>query len=524
MNERRGFVSHAWTFGSLTFVSRCAGLVRDAVCSRVFGASPVWSAFATAFVIPNVFRRLFGEGALSAAFVPRYTQLTKHDAEMSDRFASLVLAGVLALLGGVVIVTVVALGFVLANTPAVAEERRLLLTLLMVMLPFAPLVCATAVAGAMLQTHGRFVPSAAAPILLNACIIVAALLFGTGEGVHLARASIAVAISVTIAGVLQLAWCVWRLRGVVRWRRGFGEAGTHARKMLITMGPAAIGLGAVSLGTLIDAAIAGYPVAVGPTIAGAEYPLDQSAAGVLYYAQRLYQFPLGVFSIAIATAVFPALSRDADEPDAFAETFRRGLRLSVFIALPAAVGLVLVREPIVQVLFGGGRFDEENAARVSWALAGYAGATAAAGVTHVVNRAFYARGDTMTPMKIGIATVALNGVLSATLVWWLREFGIALATAIAGCVQGALLLIVLDRRFGAKRLIDAAVIRAAARVAGASIVMGAAVVLVGVVTPEGDALQLGARVLGGAVAFAMVAWLLRADEMGWLVAAIRRRG
>jgi putative peptidoglycan lipid II flippase len=244
--------------------------------------------------------------------------------------------------------------------------------------------------------------------------------------------------------------------------------------------PVLIGMGTLQLGTLLDGLLAGWPVIVGPTLPFAiTYPMNAGAAAVLFFASRLYQFPLGVFGIAIATAVFPALSRQADEPRAFVATLRRGLRTSAFMGFPATIGLLLVAHDASAVIYLGGQFGPDDLARVTRALMAYAPAVWAYSLTHVLTRAFYATGNTRLPMRLGIATVCLNLTLNLILMWSMAESGLALATSISAMVQCAVLM-----RLAAARLphdgtpfFDPTTARALAWCVLASVAMGAGVLV-----------------------------------------------
>lgn len=435
-----GIGRHARIFGGLTLVSRVAGLVRDATIAATLGATAVSSAFFTAFMIPNIFRRLFGEGALTAAFLPKYAEIQRDDPLAAERFASLTLRMTSALLWGLTALIELALiAIVLIFDPQ--GDSRLVVALLAVMLPFMPLVCLTAIRGAILQSHGRFGPSGGAPIILNLAMIAALM---AGAWVLLlpeTQLAVMLACAVVLAGVIQLAWCAIEQR-TLDTPRTKGRAHPEDWRRLGAMGrlliPVLIGLGATQLGLLIDTAIAAYPLA-SPTILGAQYPLETNAASSLYFAQRLYQLPLGVFSIAIATAAFPKLSREAATPAEFAKTLCMGLRLSLYIGIPAAVGLAVLAEPVVRSLYLSEAFTSEDATRVAWLLLAYCAIIPAAGVTHMLSRAFYAKQQMRTPMKVGIAAVALNIVLSASLMWPLGPAGLALASSIAAIFQATTL-------------------------------------------------------------------------------------
>ncbi|MEM1167048.1 MAG: murein biosynthesis integral membrane protein MurJ [Planctomycetota bacterium] len=507
--ENNRFAGHARTFAGITLLSRVSGLLRDAVCARVFGASAVWSAFVTAFIVPNLLRRLFGEGALAAAFIPSYAQLIKHRPELAPALASFTVAlllvglGALALIGELVV-------FVAVTVLDPSDTARLTAICLMVMLPYMPLVCTTAILGGMLQTHGRFAPHAAAPIILNACMIGAVSIAVFALDLALDQAAIAVALGVLVAGALQLAWCAAALRPFVRWTEALDGIAPAARETFRRFLPAMLGMGTLQLGVLIDGLIAGWPVTVGPTIAGVAYPLDESAAAVLYYASRLYQFPLGVFGIAVATAVFPLLASQADDGASYTETLRRGIRLSLFISMPASAGLVAVAEPAAGVIYGADAAIDRVAGTLRW----YAMAVWAYSLNHLLTRAFFARGDTRTPAVIGVGAVVLNLVLNLVLIWPMAEQGLALATAIGAMVQTGVLAVVLTTRT-TETIFDPGVYRSiACSAAGALACLGAAWA-VGAALDLGWLPRLVAMVVAGGGAYVVLMLVARRPELGW---------
>lgn len=520
------FVRHARTFAALTLVSRILGLVRDALLVRALGVSSVCTAFNIAFQVPNTFRRLFGEGALSAAFIPEYAQLSKHDPALAARFASLNI-GLLSLGLGALVVLIEA-GLVatllLADVP---EQGRLALVLLSIMLPFMPLVCVTAILGGMLQTHGRFGAQAGAPIILNVCMIAAAWGWGYAMDAGQAITALAVSGAVTVAGALQVAWCLWDLRKFAHWTRVVTGAGEATRRMLRRMGPMVVGLGAVQIGTLIESwLLVGWPLYFGSTIFGWAYPLDGSSGAALYNAQRLYQFPLGVFGIALATAVFPLLARQADEPLAFAATLRRGLRLALFIGLPATTGLLFVAQDLTATVYLGREVTPADASRMAQVLMMYAAMVGAYSVTHVLTRAFYARGDTALPARISIFSVVLGLALGAGLMWPLGERGLALAASIAAVVQLILLARAGHGRFsaGAGGLFDRTTIRGILRTSACVTVMLGALLLGARLWPAPEqqdwsnhALRLAIWSGLGLLVFAATSLALCRQEISWLL-------
>jgi putative peptidoglycan lipid II flippase len=559
------FEKHARTVTLLTFISRVTGLARDAALARIFGVTATMDAFWLAFLVPNLFRRLFGEGALSAAFLPVFSQLDRDDPAVARQLATLTVSLLVIVLGGI---TLLGEGVLLALS-ARADHGHLAVWLMMVMLPYMPMVCLVAILGAMLQVRGRFGPTAAAPIILNLCLITAALMGGTltamvpagnegaGEVVHIGI----VAASVIVAGTVQLAWSLLALRRAAPGSGAGARAGGGSwwagplracragleplKRVLAQAGPMFVGLGILQINTFIDGLIASYPTTFGPTIFGYDFPLDPGALTALNNAQRLYEFPLGVFGIAIATAIFPALARVASrarggdgasgarpgagakpgavgDDEAFADILRRGLRLVVFIGLPASAGLVLVRRPLTAVILQGGDFTAADTQRVAFILLGYAPAIWAYSMTHVLTRASYARGDSMTPVKVAAGMVALNLALNLTLIWTpLKEAGLAWSTAMCAAVQ-VVVLLMLTRRYAA-HVIDRAVMQSWLRTVAASGLMGAAVWLVASYLPDAmtswsnAAISLTAMVVCGGVVMAAAAGALRMAELRWAV-------
>ncbi|MEE9211161.1 MAG: murein biosynthesis integral membrane protein MurJ [Phycisphaeraceae bacterium] len=537
------FVANAVTVSFLTFVSRLTGLVRDAVLGWAFGLTGVLSAFMVGFMVPNLFRRLFGEGALSAAFIPNYTQALRNDPAMARRLASLCLAVLLIVTAGLTLVGELLLAGLSAARPWTADSS-LAIRLTMIMLPYMPMVCLVALVGGMLQVHGRFGAPAAAPILLN-LIVIGAVLFAV-SGVRgdqpLRLAMPVVAVGVLVAGVAQLIWqfaALLRFETLtLRWR----GAGAGLRPIVVMMLPMVVGLAVFQINALLDTLIAFglAPAEDGPStfqLLGMTigYPIaDKGAAAALTFGQRLYQFPLGVFGVAIATAIFPALAHAAPVQaqgasgapavsrgdDDFRTILQHGLRLTMFIGLPSSVGLMIVRLPLTRLIFEYGAFDSAASHRVADILACYASAVWAYSMTHVMTRAFYAVKDATTPLKISVAMVAFNLALNLALIWPLGAKGLALSTAISAALQVVLLLRA-GRRY-VERPVDAGVWRGWARSALLVAVMAAVLVPVLIVfdpstlSRGGLALLLATMVGFGAAIYLGGAVVLRCPELTWL--------
>ncbi|HLO40446.1 MAG TPA: murein biosynthesis integral membrane protein MurJ [Phycisphaerales bacterium] len=463
----------------VTLLSRVGGLARDVLVARLFGDTALGSAFSAGFAIPNLFRRLLGEGALSAAFIPEYAQAQKESREAADRFSSRTILWLGVVTGLLTVISELALLGILLLAPGDAD-RQMSLRLIMIMLPFMPFICVTALLGGMLQIHGKFGPAASGPLLLNGFIIVVGLWHVLRGETGSPRVAEALGVATALSGITQAMTFAWLLRGRASWRTDWQAERPRARRMWTKMLPALIGLGTLQLNTFLDQVIAMWPVWVGPLFLGFKYPLDESSNILIASAQRLYQFPLGVFGIAVATAVFPLLSRHADAPGPFGDALRRGLSLSFFIGFPASVGLILVNHDLVAALYGAGRhsgggFSAEGVARTSAVLSGFAPAIWAYSVNHVFTRAFYAKGDTRTPMYVAMAMVGLNLCMNLTLIWWLREAGLAWATSVCAMLQSVILGL-LCRRHVHTDCIDRGVVISIGKTLLVSAVMAAAVV------------------------------------------------
>ncbi|MGV6814365.1 MAG: murein biosynthesis integral membrane protein MurJ [Phycisphaerales bacterium] len=510
------------TVAGLTLVSRVLGLCRDLVTARVFGDTAVGSAFAAAFAIPNMFRRLFGEGALSAAFLPEYTRMADDDPGKADAFASLTI-GLLAMATGLIALVIELALLVVVMMSSGDPERVYSIHLVMVMLPFMPMICVAAILGGMLQSHGRFGPWAAAPILLNLCMIAAALPYFFVNGADASLWAYPIGIAAVVSAGFQVLWSLWALRGRVKWTTGVGQARTEAKAMLWRMVPVLIGLGTLQLNSFADTVIAMYPNWVGPTALGHAYPLDESSNAVLFYAQRLYQFPLGVFGIAVATAAFPALSRVANDKERFGEMLRRGVRLSLFIGLPASVGLVLVGPSLLKVMYSGfgDGFSDSGILRAGAVLTGYGVAVWAYSLNQLFTRAFYAVGDTKTPMKIALVMVGFNVVLNLMLIWWLKEAGLAWSTAICAVGQTVGLVIAAKNKLGWR--LDQGPFRPYRLILGGSLAMGLLLWAAMIVYQEQQIWGFSlVRVLAltglGAAIYGVWSIVWNMDELGWLIA------
>jgi putative peptidoglycan lipid II flippase len=461
------FVAHTRVVSALTLLSRLFGLVRDAVLARVFGLSGVYDALEIAFKVPNLFRRLFGEGALSAAFIPLYARLDRGDPTAAQRFAVVVISGLMAALMLLALVIAAAL-WTIAWASDLDQRGELVLRLAGVAIFYMPLICTAAVLGGLLQVHHRFGVVAFSPVLNNIALIAGAVLgyhvlFGRDE---LNAVAMVLAAVLVLSGAVQVIWALAAIRAhgiglgsmlaIARnWRAATRspEVRQPLRDLWRTALPMALGLAVFQINTLLDSLIALFFSATsqtGPTmnLAGLEleYPMQVGAVAALGRAQLLYEFPHGVFGIAVATAIFPALARAAHDAPQFAALLRQGLRLTMFIGLPASVGLILLRDQLCwAIFFPGGELTPDAPGRIAWILLGYAAAVWAYSTNMVLTRAFYARGDTITPMRLSLGLVGANLLLNLILIWPLGAAGLAWSTALCASAQTVLLLLLVRR-------------------------------------------------------------------------------
>jgi len=421
-----------------TFLSRILGFIRDMAIAGFFGAGMAADAFFVAFRIPNLLRRLFAEGSLTIAFIPVFTEYLQKDGEAAAfqmarsafRLISLILASaaVMGILLAPVIVRVMAPGFIL--TP---EKLSLTIGLTRFMFPYIFFIGLVALCMGILNAMGHFAAPALAPVFLNLSMIVAVLFISP----LLHNPVYGLAIGVLLGGILQLALQIPFLiqSGVFFWQAA-SLFHPGLKRVGILMLPAVFGAAVYQVNILVGTLLASL--------------LPQGSVSYLYYADRLVQFPLGIFAIAAATAVLPSFSKYAANKDkaALNETFGYAMRLVSFITIPAMVGLILLREPIVGLLFQRGAFDARATSMTAQALLYYGLGLWAFSAVRIVVSLFYALQDTRTPVKMAAISIAVNIVLGATLMWPMKHGGLALATSVASMVNLALLISVLSKTVG----------------------------------------------------------------------------
>jgi len=449
----------AATIGGYTMASRVLGFVRDILTAAFLGASPLADAFFVAQRLPNLFRSLFAEGAFSAAFVPLFAGMIAHDGKsVAKRFAEdslsvLLTALLIFLLVGEIfapnLLDILAPGF-----RADSDKFALTVGLTRITFPYLLFISLTALQGGILNSVWRFAETAATPMLLNIFLIGALVLLRPISGQALAWA-------LSLSGFAQFLWLM-----VSCHRAGLGlslplpRLTPEVKRMLKLMLPGVFGAGVTQLNLVVSTAVASL--------------LPTGAVSYLYYADRLDQLPLAVVGIAVGTAILPSLSRQVrlGDDEGAKHTQNRGLELALFLTLPAAVGLGVAAWPIMTVLFQRGAFGPVEANATAAALAAYAGGLPAFVLIKVMTPGFFARHDTATPVKVAIAAMATNLVLTVGLglVLPFRHVGVASATSIAGWVNALALMVLLHRR--GHFTLDARSRRIVPRIAVASLGMG----------------------------------------------------
>jgi len=424
------------TVSSFTFLSRIFGFVRDMLVAAYLGAGPIADACFVAFKMPNFFRRLFAEGAFNAAFVPLFSAKLIDEGKTSALlFAGSVMSIMTTFLVVFVIIFQIAMPWLMyVFAPGFADDAEkfgLAIDLTRVTFPYLLFISLVSLLGGVLNSMGRFAAVAATPIILN-LFLIGALLLATP---YLPNAGYAFVWGVFLAGIGEFLWLVYACH-----REGFTfyltkpRISPSVRRLLKLMVPGAIGAGVLQINQLVDVVIASL--------------LPTGSISFLYYADRVHQLPLGVVGVAVGTALLPVLShqiRSGDDKNALS-SMNRAIEVALLLTLPGAAALLVIGQPIVSTLFERGAFDSGATLATTQALMAYSLGLPAYVLIKVLAPGFFARQDTSTPVKIGIACVFLNLGLNLTLMHIFAHVGIAMATAISGWVNAGLLLIFLYKR------------------------------------------------------------------------------
>jgi len=438
MSEQKGILKAAGILGSATMLSRVLGMVRDMVISRLFGAGMATDAFFAAFQIPNMLRRFFAEGALTAAFVPTFSEtLVQEGDERARELANIcfslltMVVALITLLGIIFSPAIISLMF--PGFHAMPGKFELTVLLNRIMFPYLFFISLVALCMGILNTVRHFFTPAISTVFLNIAMILAALVLRPFFEYPIT----ALAVGVLIGGLVQLL-----LQLPVLWKKGFPVrlrftlSDPKVNKIALLMLPATVGVGVYYLN-----------ITVGNILASL---LPQGSVSYLYYAQRLFEFPQGVFTVSVAQAVLPAMSRQAAAGDlaAMKDSLNYGVRLTLFVTIPALIGLVVCAEPLMTLLFMGGQFSYAMAQQSALALTYYATGLSCVALVRVLAPAFYALKDTKTPVVTAFIAFLLNLGFSLWLMGPLKHGGLALASSLSALGNMLLLFWLLRRKTG----------------------------------------------------------------------------
>lgn len=425
----------------MTVLSRILGLVRDIVFARFFGTKMVMDAFFVAFKIPNIFRRFFAEGAFSQAFVPVFSEYdekctAQEVKELVDRVTGtlglvLFVMTVVGIVAAPALISVFAMGWVWSPVPGDADKFVLAVDMLRLTFPYLFFVSLVALCGGILNTYQRFAAPAFAPVLLNVVLIS----FAAFIAPYYSRPGLALAAGVFAAGVVQLLFLLpFLARLKVLPRPRWGGAHPGVRKIGRLMVPAIFGSSVAQINILFDTLIASF--------------LVTGSISWLYYSDRLMEFPLGVFGVALATVILPNLSRHhaSESAQAFSSMLDWAMRLALLIALPATIGLFILAGPVLTTIFYGGQFDANDVDMAVPSLMAYSIGLTGFIFVKVLAPGFFARQDTKTPVRIGIIALVVNMILNVLIVvpwvrsgWAAPHAGLAIATSCSAFLNAGLL-------------------------------------------------------------------------------------
>ncbi len=417
----------AVTVGGMTLISRVLGFVRDIIIARIFGASVEADAFFVAFKIPNFFRRLTAEGAFSQAFVPVLADVRHKEGETATH---LLLDAVWTRLS-LFLLTLTLLGIVLAEpimllfAPGFAHDARLPLSvdMLRITFPYLLLISLTAMLAAVLNSYSRYWEPAFNPVWLNVVMIAAVWLLAPMLDVP----AMSLAYGVLIAGFIQLAWVWWAL-SPIGWRPHWTLVKHDGvSRILRNMAPALLGVSVAQINLLVSTILASFLIA--------------GSVSWLYYADRLMEFPVGIFGVALATVVLPSLSKARSEEnwDSYNKTLDLALRLIWVVGLPATVALSLLAKPLMLTLFGYGAFTTTDAINSAHALSAYGIGLLGFLAVKILAPAFYAREQMRVPVQVSVVALIVNLVLALLLIEPLAHIGLALAVSVSALLNAGLL-------------------------------------------------------------------------------------
>ena len=518
MSEKSNIARAAGILGSATMLSRIMGMLRDMVVSRLFGAGLATDAFFAAFQIPNMLRRFFAEGALTAAFVPTFsTTLTLRGDEKARELANICFTLLTIVMAGITLAGIIFSPYIVGLMfPGFrAEPGKFELTVLLnrLMFPYIFFISLVALCMGILNTVRHFFTPAISTVFLNISMIVGALCLSGFFEVPIT----ALAVGVLLGGFIQLI-----IQLPVLWQKGFpirpnfDFSNPEVHRIALLMLPSVFGVGVYYLNITVSAILASL--------------LPEGSVSYLYYAQRLFEFPQGIFTVSVAQAVLPSMSIQAGEGDmdGMKESLSFALRLTLFITIPAMAGLMACSTPILSLLFMGGAFDYSTVVNSAEALLYYSLGLTFVALTRVLAPAFYALNDTKTPVITAFIAFILNLCLSLALMGPLKHGGLALATTLSACGNMLMLLWFLRRKIGSFG--GRSIMLTGLKSLMATVPMTAAVLYACTLTDWSLAghKMLKCGVLGGAIASGVLIYivsvrLLRSEEMASALLMLRKK-
>lgn len=518
MSEKRNILRAAGVLGGATMLSRIMGMVRDMVQARLFGAGFATDAFVAAFAIPNMLRRFFAEGAMTSAFVPIFSEtLTRKGEEQARELANICFTLLTIVMAALTIAGILfsplIVGLMFPGFHAVPGKFELTVLLNRLMFPYLFFISLVALCMGILNTLRHFFTPAISTVFLNISMILAALLL---------RGFFEIPITALAVGVLAGGFMQLLLQLPVLYRKGFPIRprlvfdNPEVRRIMLLMLPAIFGVGVYYLNITVSAILASL--------------LPQGSVSYLYYAQRLFEFPQGIFTVSVAQAVLPSMSRQASEGDmaGMKESLAFGLRLTLFITIPAMAGLLVCSTPIFSLLFMDGAFDYAKVVNSAQALVYYSLGLSFVALTRVLAPAFYALKDTRTPVWTAFIAFLLNFAFSLALMGPLKHGGLALATTISACCNMLLLLWFMRRKigqFGGRRIVISAMKSLAAALPMVVSVFYACRLadwsLTGHKMLKGAV--LGGAIMSGLAVYGLCARLLRSEEVLEALAMLKRK-
>lgn len=486
-----------------TFTSRILGYIRDLLIADRFGASLVSDAFFAAWRIPNTLRELLGEGALSAAFIPVFTEYLKtKNKKHAFQLASLIINGLL-----IISILITLLGIIFAPLiitiilPGFIEKKdvfHLTVTLTRIMFPFTIFICLGALVMGILNSCQHFTLPAFAPAFLNLCLISAIFILCP----LFDEPILGLSIGLLIGGLVQLLVQIPALiREKMEYRLILDFLHPGVKKVILLMLPRALGAGITQLNTIISNSLASF--------------LIFGSISALFYSNRLIQLPLALFGIAIGTVLFPTMSRQAIDGnlDELKKSLCLGLKMVILTCLPATIGLMILGRPIIQLLFQHGEFDSYDTTMTYLALFFYAVGLLGFASLKVIVPAFYSQQDTLTPVKIGIISVIANVIFSLLLMKPLQQGGLALSLSLAGYLNASLLLISLKQKIGT--IGTSQILKSLLKVLLASSIMGCFCWII-MKIDIGIFYQLIVSIIGGLVILFFSCKLLKVEEVDFV--------